>query len=244
MANIRNINFNAMINKASNIAAAWNEMQRAVKQAFERIAQMSSDWNGGSYDRFVETVNRAVPSLNNLFHTVVSDIPHEIAAKAKAYAASTQTPASASFSEATVLIINEVSKTNRDGEFRFLSDKVASDQTAIKGFFDKARQSAERAKAVCQSLKSDWDSVSGDTNIYDLIAAFKKLDLLLVEFSSALDQQIAVQELKINAAETAASAAEKVNDIKDDAVDAAKQAAAAATDAINQSIADWKAFFM
>ena len=33
MANIRNINFNAMINKASNIAAAGNEMQRADKQA-------------------------------------------------------------------------------------------------------------------------------------------------------------------------------------------------------------------
>ena len=244
MANIKEIDYDQMINKASRIASAANDMQRAVKQAFDRITHMSSDWSGASYDQFAIVVNTAVPSLNKLFETSVSDIPHEIVAKAKSYAASTQTTVGASFSENTVLMLPEISKTNKGSKFRFLSDKVSADQAAIKSFFEKAKNAADNAKTISQSLKSDWQSISGDNNIYELIAAFKRINMILDNLSKALDQQISAQEFKISATEAASNAAEKVKDVADDAVDAAKQAAAAATDAINQSVADWKSFFI
>ena len=100
------------------------------------------------------------------------------------------------------------------------------------------------AKTISQSLKSDWQSISGDNNIYELIAAFKRINMILDNLSKALNQQISAQEFKVSATEAASNAAEKVKDVADDAVDAAKQAAGAATDAINQSVADWKSFFI
>lgn len=71
---------------------------------------MRENWFGNSYDNFINVVNMSIPGLNKIFEVTVSDIPHEIAAKAKSYAASNQSSTSSSLTEQIALILNDVSK--------------------------------------------------------------------------------------------------------------------------------------
>lgn len=88
MADIKEIDYDQIIVKASQIASAANEMQTNIKDAFTKIDSMRENWFGNSYDNFINVVNMSIPGLNKIFEVTVSDIPHEIAAKAKSYAAS------------------------------------------------------------------------------------------------------------------------------------------------------------
>ena len=86
MADIKEIDYDQIIVKASQIASAANEMQTNIKDAFTKIDSMRENWFGNSYDNFINVVNMSIPGLNKIFEVTVSDIPHEIAAKAKSYA--------------------------------------------------------------------------------------------------------------------------------------------------------------
>ena len=162
MADIKEIDYDQIIVKASQIASAANEMQTNIKDAFTKIDSMRENWFGNSYDNFINVVNMSIPGLNKIFEVTVSDIPHEIAAKAKSYAASNQSSTSSSLTEQIALILNDVSKTNKGAKLRFRTANVQSDQKAIESKFKSAKSAAEKASSTASSLESVWNSISGD----------------------------------------------------------------------------------
>lgn len=50
-ADIKEIDYDQIIVKASQIASAANDMQTAVKAAFQKIDTMRENWFGNSYDK-------------------------------------------------------------------------------------------------------------------------------------------------------------------------------------------------
>ena len=231
MADIKEIDYDQIIVKASQIASAANEMQTNIKDAFTKIDSMRENWFGNSYDNFINVVNMSIPGLNKIFEVTVSDIPHEIAAKAKSYAASNQSSTSSSLTEQIALILNDVSKTNKGAKLRFRTANVQSDQKAIESKFKSAKSAAEKASSTASSLESVWNSISGDSNIRELKAAFKRLDTILDSLSSALDNTI-------EALEGAANAVEAAGDVVSDAVDAAKDLGSQAINKIQETASD------
>ena len=151
MADIKEIDYDQIIVKASQIASAANEMQTNIKDAFTKIDSMRENWFGNSYDNFINVVNMSIPGLNKIFEVTVSDIPHEIAAKAKSYAASNQSSTSSSLTEQIALILNDVSKTNKGAKLRFRTANVQSDQKAIESKFKSAKSAAEKASSTASS---------------------------------------------------------------------------------------------
>ena len=234
MADIKEIDYDQIIVKASQIASAANEMQTNIKDAFTKIDSMRENWFGNSYDNFINVVNMSIPGLNKIFEVTVSDIPHEIAAKAKSYAASNQSSTSSSLTEQIALILNDVSKTNKGAKLRFRTANVQSDQKAIESKFKSAKSAAEKASSTASSLESVWNSISGDSNIRELKAAFKRLDTILDSLSSALDNQITAQTNTIEALE----GAEAAGDVVSDAVDAAKDLGSQAINKIQETASD------
>lgn len=238
MADIKEIDYDQIIVKASQIASAANEMQTNIKDAFTKIDSMRENWFGNSYDNFINVVNMSIPGLNKIFEVTVSDIPHEIAAKVKSYAASNQSSTSSSLTEQIALILNDVSKTNKGAKLRFRTANVQSDQKAIESKFKSAKSAAEKASSTASSLESVWNSISGDSNIRELKAAFKRLDTILDSLSSALDNQITAQTNTIEALEGAANAVEAAGDVVSDAVDAAKDLGSQAINKIQETASD------
>lgn len=238
MADIKEVDYDQIINGASQIASAANEMQKCVKEAFIKIESMSNNWFGNSYDNFIKTVNLSIFGLNELFEISVSDIPHEIAAKAKSYASANQASCGASFVEQTAIILSELPKTNKGTKLRFRSTEVLSDQQAIVSEFKQAISNAEKAQNSSVALEQDWQSISGDTNIQELKAAFTTLKEILEGLSDALDGQISAQANVVDILESAANMVQSAKDVVGDKVEAAKDAATSAVDYIQQSASD------
>ena len=95
-----------------------------------------------------------------------------------------------------------------------------------------------KASSTASSLESVWNSISGDSNIRELKAAFKRLDTILDSLSSALDNQITAQTNTIEALEGAANAVEAAGDVVSDAVDAAKDLGSQAINKIQETASD------
>ena len=237
-ADIKEIDYDQIIVKASQIASAANDMQTAVKTAFREIDEMREVWFGNSYDNFINVVNMSIQGLNKIFEVTVSDIPHEIAAKAKSYAAANQSSTSSSLTEQIALILNDISKTNKGAKLRFKAANIRSAQKSIESRFKEAKSAAEKASTTSSSLESVWDSISGDNNIRELKAAFKRLDFILDSLGSALDNQITAQANTIELLEGTADKVEAAQDVMSDAVDAAKDFGKQAINKIQETASD------
>lgn len=238
MTDAKLIDTEQMINRASQIAENANEMQNAIKGAFQKIQSMSENWFGQSYDNFIDVVNTSIIALNKLFEISVSDIPHEISSKAQSYAHSNQQPMPAGLREQIALILSELPKTNKGAKLRFRSSEVAADQSAIKSKFEEAKSCADKASTVATSLESDWQSVSGDNNIRELKEAFKRVKNIVSHLQESLDSQISAQENTISTIENAANAVVASKEVVENAVESTQQAASNAINAIKQSSAE------
>ena len=232
---IKEIDYDQIITKASNIAKKADQMQQSVKLAFDEINSMRENWFGNSYDNFIDTVNLSVINLNKLFETTVSDIPHEIAAKAKSYAASNQSTVSSSFSEQMALTLKDLDRTNKGTKLRFRDSEVKSDQKQININFQDAQNFAKDARTEALSLEDVWKSISGDTNIQELKSAFDRVYAILDKLAKALDNQISAQAGVIDALEGAAATVKGAGEVAANAVDSAAEAAQSAVNKIQQS---------
>lgn len=238
MADIKEIDYDMIITKASQIANSANNMQESIKSAFNEIDKMREVWFGQSYDNFINTVNVSITGLNKVFEVTVSDIPHEIAAKARSFASANQSTVSTSLSDQVAIMLTDLTKTNKGSKLRFQSDNVTAAQSTIKAKFEEAASYAEEAYATSDSLTEAWNSISGDSNIRELKNAFNRVKTIMNSLSSALDGQISQQATTINALEAAAEAVEAVHDAAENLVDSAVDAAAAAVQNIQQSASD------
>ena len=235
MADISNIDYDTLVSGASQIASKADEMQNKIKSAFDAIEAMSEHWFGNSYDNFINVVNMSITNLNKMFEITVSDIPHEIYAKAKSYAYSQQTEVSASFTDQTALTLTDLAKTNKGTKLRFQSENISADQTTINGYFEDAATAADEAKTIATSLKDDWKSISGDTNIAELKTAFNTVETVVNNLKTSLSDQITAQEATISALETAADAVEAAKDAAESTVENVQEAATNAVQNIKES---------
>lgn len=235
MADIKEIDYDQIIVKASQIASAANEMQNAVKTAFKKIESMSDNWFGNSYDNFINVVNMSITGLNKIFEITVSDIPHEIAAKAKSYAASNQASTSSSLTEQIAVILSDLPKTNKGAKLRFRTASVQADQKQIESKFEDAKTSADKASQIADSLEGDWNSISGDSNIKELKAAFKKVNNTIEIISKALSSTITEQANTIENAENLANAIEAAQKAKEERAEQVQEFAQNLKDKIQES---------
>ncbi len=224
MAKIDEIDYDELVRGASEIARLANEMQNSIKQGFSEMDAMREVWFGQSYDNFVGAVNLQVAVLNKLFEVLVSDIPHEIAAKAKSYASSQQTTVGAGFTEQTAIILSEITKTNKAPKLRFKTEQVNSCRETIKNCFKKASEAATSAKEKAAGLAPIWQSISGDTNILELTSGFQRIINGNDTLMNILDGAITQQSNTIEALETAANVVEGAKNLVSDGIEAGADA--------------------
>ena len=241
-ADIKEIDCDQIVTKASNIAKKADQMQRAIELAFKEINSMRENWFGTSYDNFiVNVVNITIPDLNKLFETTVSTIPHEIYAKAKSFAIANEYSLSASFSEQVITTLTDLITTKKGATFRFRDNEVKVNQKQINIHFQDAENFANDAKSEAQSLEDVWKSISGDTNIQELKSAFDKVIKIIKKLSKALDNYISTNSLRVNAIEGTAEAFEATGKVAANAIDSAEEAVQSA---VNKMQADanqtWK----
>lgn len=223
MAEVRDVGVNELITGASEVARLANEMQTSIQISYNTIISMSDSWFGRSYDNYATAANFSAKFFfNNLFTNVVSDVPHEIAAKAKSYAIHHQEEITATFNEQIAIILPEIPLTNKGGHVRFLSEGVTTAQSAIKKNFDDAINSANAARSKSEGMRSDWQSIAGDTNVEELVNGFSKVVSALEELKSLLDKAISDQAASTEFAENTINFVESLPRMAAEGVDAAQ----------------------
>ena len=240
-ANITEVDYDGIMQQANKIAKHANEMQKNIKEAFDKINSMSEHWFGNSYDNFVRGANLSITGLNTTFMSTVVTYPLEIAAKAKSLAAANQSQVNTAFPNELALQLEEVPLTNKGSKLRFKEEQIKSDQAAINNKFDAAMEDLDNAVREANGLKETWQSVSGDNNIRELVAALNRVKGVINGLKASLDSCITAQAVTVNALEAAAQVVDTAGDILDNTVDAAKDALANTVNQIQETAADiWR----
>ena len=223
MSEVIDVGINELISSASKVARLANEMQTSIQIAYNTIISMSDSWFGRSYDNYATAANlTAKVFFNDLFTNLVSDVPHEIAAKAKTYAVHHQEEITSTFTDQIAIILPEIPLTNKGGHIRFISEDVTTSQSAIKKNFDDAIASANSAKDISGNMDSDWQSIAGATNVSELISGFNKVVSALELLKSLLDKAISDQAASTEFAENTINFLESIPQMAAEGMDVAQ----------------------
>lgn len=240
-AKIEEVDYDGIMRQANKIADRASNMQNYIKQAFQRMDQMRNNWFGDSYDNFIRGVNMSIPGLNNTFMNTVVTYPMEIAAKARSLASANQAHVSVGLPANTAIQLADITLTGKGSKLRFREDQVRDDQANIKTNFENAKSEVDKAINEANNLKSEWQSVSGDRNIQELVQSFNRVKNIIAGLQDSLDSCISAQALTVNALESAAQAVDTAGNIMEDAVDSAKDAVANTVNKIQETAADvWR----
>lgn len=219
-----NIDPDGMARQSNQISSIAGEISTCVNNAFTGIRSLSSNWTGKAYNDLVTEINKTVQSLNNLFLKTRDTIPAEIYGKAVALAHANHDELSVSRKVGTVVIIKEIVPIKKGKRYTFDEDAIKSTATSIANSLKNAISKSDDAIKQCSRLKEDWDSVSGDENIYNLIAAFKKVK-----------SNMETIRLNISNAIVETSAAMVIQDTTTKVVEGAKDVAGAVTGAVGEA---------
>lgn len=235
-----------MTRKASQLASKGNEIQNAFKAIYDKVESMKDGdaWTGGTYDQFVDTVNIATGKLNNIIKSVVSSLPHDIAMNAKATAETGMATAGVSYQDQQPIELRSLSKTNKGAVWDFDPELTKASQEAIKSKFKEVKSFMSDCQNTAEQLIESMRSTNGEGKVRDLISAYKQLDIVIEQLSTALDSSVQTQTDAFNMHETLMATKDKIveagKDTLDDAVDALNKAA----DKGKQTLSDIKSYFI
>ena len=184
-----------MVRKASQLASKGNEIQNALKAVYEKVDGMKDGnaWTGGTYDQLVDTVNMAANKLNNIIKSIVSSLPHDIAMNAQASVKTGMATSSVSYQDQQPITLPSLSKTNKGSVWDFDTEVTKASQEAIKSKFKEVKSLMSDCQKTAEQLANSMDSSNGASKARDLVSAYKQLDMVIEQLSTALDYSVQTQ---------------------------------------------------
>lgn len=233
-ANIENVDYQDIVNKANQISNLSVEANTAISDAYQKMKDMSNDWYGNSYDKFAKVANSFIEQLNKCFRACIVQIPTELIAKARSYAQSNLSDLGGAM-DASVKNLTDISLTNKGTKLKFVSSNVSNDQVSIENSFKIAETKCDEISSTLQSI--DWSSVSGSRNKQELKKYLTNIKNIIGTIKLSLKQIINNQQATIDLIEGAQEAVEAGKELTEDIIDAAKSAADSLATEISDAVA-------
>lgn len=159
MANIQNVDYEALPGQASQIRSYAQELNNELTTAYTNITNMHSVWYGVRYNALVKEFNNIIPQLNELLNLVVGEIPFALETIANNYA---QADKGANVVGAQNTAPNKIAEipVSNDVGMRFITEDVANTQSQVSTNLDNARSRMDSIESTYSQIQ--WQSEASD----------------------------------------------------------------------------------
>lgn len=159
MAQIKNVDYEAMPGQASQMRSLGQELNSELTTAYSNITNMHNVWYGIRYNALVKEFNNVIPQINELLNLVVGEIPFALETIANNYA---QADKGANVTSAQNTAPNKISDIPiiNDVGMRFITADVESIQSQVVSNLDKATEKMNAIEGVYGQI--DWQSEASD----------------------------------------------------------------------------------
>lgn len=198
MAQIMNVDYEAMPNQAKQMKEYAKELNSTLKVAYSNVQEMHNSWYGMRYNELVKDFNELSPKLNKLLDLVVKEIPFALETIANNYAQADRGQNVTSAEETVPNIIEELPIMNDVG-MRFITNDVANTQRIISEKFEASKDlmnkiEAEYAKVQWQSEASDSFKSRFAQLKSEIMASFDNINTQFVNLMNQTQQDIETTE--------------------------------------------------
>ena len=198
MAQIMNVDYEAMPNQAKQMREYAKELNSTLKVAYSNVQEMHNSWYGMRYNELVKDFNELSPKLNKLLDLVVKEIPFALETIANNYAQADRGQNVTSAQETVPNIIEELPIMNDVG-MRFITNDVANTQRIISEKFEASKDlmnkiEAEYAKVQWQSEASDSFKSRFAQLKSEIMASFDNINTQFVNLMNQTQQDIETTE--------------------------------------------------
>ena len=198
MAQIMNVDYEAMPNQAKQMREYAKELNSTLKVAYSNVQEMHNSWYGMRYNELVKDFNELSPKLNKLLDLVVKEIPFALETIANNYAQADRGQNVTSAEETVPNIIEELPIMNDVG-MRFITNDVANTQRIISEKFEASKDlmnkiEAEYAKVQWQSEASDSFKSRFAQLKSEIMASFDNINTQSVNLMNQTQQDIETTE--------------------------------------------------
>lgn len=198
MAQIMNVDYEAMPNQAKQMREYAKELNSTLKVAYSNVQEMHNSWYGMRYNELVKDFNELSPKLNKLLDLVVKEIPFALETIANNYAQADRGQNVTSAEETVPNFIEELPIMNDVG-MRFITNDVANTQRIISEKFEASKDlmnkiEAEYAKVQWQSEASDSFKSRFAQLKSEIMASFDNINTQFINLMNQTQQDIETTE--------------------------------------------------
>lgn len=159
MANIQNVDYEALPGQAGQMRSYGQELNNELKTAYTNIENMHNVWYGQRYNALVKEFNKIIPQINELLDLVVGDVPFALETIANNYA---QADKGANVTSAQKTAPNKIVDLtiHNDVGMRFITADVETIKGQVSTNLDNAKAKMDTIESVYQQIQ--WQSEAAD----------------------------------------------------------------------------------
>ena len=184
MAEIRNVDYEAMPGRARTIRENALELNSEMRNVYAKIGEMHNAWYGVRYNELVKDFNDMIPNINDMLELVVTEIPFALENIANNYAGADKGQGIVSAEETPANKIENLPITNDVG-MRFMTADVANTQREVSAKFDSLKE-------IMDKIGAEYDRVVWDSEASEKFKArFSKIKSEIVASFDNINNQFA-----------------------------------------------------
>lgn len=159
MAQIQNVNYEAIPAQAGEMRGYGKQLNDEMTKAYASITQMHDSWYGDRYNELVKSFNNIIPNVNAMLELVVTNIPYTLETVANNYSQADRGMNVISASNEAPKKITDLPIINDVG-MKFLSSNVHSTKESVSTNFTNAKDLMDKIEEVYR--KVEWQSEAAD----------------------------------------------------------------------------------
>lgn len=198
MANIMNVDYEAIPGQAQQMRALGQELNAGMTTAYQSITDMHSVWYGKRYNALVQEFNNLIPQVNEMLDLVVGQIPFALETVANNYAQADRGSNVTGASKTEPKKIANIPMSNDVG-MKFLTSEVSSIQAKVSNNFKNAREKMNTIEGTYSKIQ--WQSEASDAFAAkfkklkgEIVAAFENIDSQFVKLMNQTQEDIQATE--------------------------------------------------
>lgn len=155
MANIQNVDYEAMPRQAKQMRNYGKELNRNLLDAYKSIEDMHSSWYGKRYNDLVKEFNRMTNEINEILQLVVTDLPFTLETVANNYSQADSGKNATTASKESVRKIQNI-KLSNDVGMKFVTSNVVNVKESVSKNFKSALDKMDAINTEYNKIK--WQS--------------------------------------------------------------------------------------
>lgn len=191
MANLMEVDYEAIPQFAKNIRSLGLELNNEVTKAYTSIGEMHGSWYGKRYNELVGLFNNLIPQINDILSLAVNEIPFALETVANNYSQADTGTNVVGAERTEPKVVSNLTVSNDVG-MKFISEEVTNVKNSVSTNFKNAKSKMDEIERIFNQIT--WQSEAAEsfrtklTKLKQSIASsFEQID---TEFSKLMSQAI------------------------------------------------------